>query len=356
MNIKIKILSLALISLITTHTVFALTSEDVDLLYKMGFISESQISTARSAVKNSQTTVQEKPETKFIYGANNSTSSSSCLKFTSDLYNGMSSSNVTALQKFLKTQGHFSAEPTGYFGKVTQSSVEKFQIAQSIVLNGTPETTGFGNVGPSTRSSIEKISCAGVSSQTGTNNFFGTNLDDYFTGGPDLSYDVKLNTDIDFNTNVDYNPQTNFKVADIKFDDIDFNTDIDFKTDINLDYNFGDNVFVRLYAKAVNGQFLRGGTNAPVAVPSKDVKINWESKDTKECFLSGDFKEKSLSAPSNGSATLTLTTPSAGSSYNGSSLYRLKVSCNASTTKAYVLPSSDSLLLWVYNASSTTTN
>lgn len=45
---------------------------------------------------------------------------------------------------------------TTYFGVETEKAVQRYQIAQGIVSYGTPETTGFGQLGPSTRASLNE--------------------------------------------------------------------------------------------------------------------------------------------------------------------------------------------------------
>ncbi|MFA7216954.1 MAG: peptidoglycan-binding protein, partial [Candidatus Paceibacterota bacterium] len=68
---------------------------------------------------------------------------------------GFSGENVTNLQKFLAEKGYTSSNYiTGYFGPLTQSALQKFQSDEGIVSSGTPETTGYGNAGPSTRARI----------------------------------------------------------------------------------------------------------------------------------------------------------------------------------------------------------
>lgn len=53
------------------------------------------------------------------------------------LYAGMQSSNVTDLQRDLKTLGYFgSYQPTGYFGAVTQQMVKKYQAQNYLVADG----------------------------------------------------------------------------------------------------------------------------------------------------------------------------------------------------------------------------
>lgn len=78
-----------------------------------------------------------------------------CLELNSNVRQGMkdsaSSSNVYALQSFLKVNNYMTASPTGYFGVQTLKGVKSFQKASNI----TP--TGF--VGSLTRAEIKKISC-----------------------------------------------------------------------------------------------------------------------------------------------------------------------------------------------------
>lgn len=53
------------------------------------------------------------------------------------LYAGMQGSNVTDLQRHLKTLGYFgSYQPTGYFGAVTQQMVKKYQAQNYLVADG----------------------------------------------------------------------------------------------------------------------------------------------------------------------------------------------------------------------------
>ena len=71
-----------------------------------------------------------------------------CITFSSNLYRGLSGSNVTNLQTYLSGQGYFTQTPTGYFGPITFSAVQKFQRAGGI------SATGY--VGVLTRASIQK--------------------------------------------------------------------------------------------------------------------------------------------------------------------------------------------------------
>lgn len=45
---------------------------------------------------------------------------------------------------------------TTYFGVETEKAVQRYQITKGIVSHGTPETTGYGQLGPSTRASLNE--------------------------------------------------------------------------------------------------------------------------------------------------------------------------------------------------------
>jgi hypothetical protein len=66
---------------------------------------------------------------------------------------------VTKLQGLLAKDSSLYPEGlvTGYFGSLTQKAVQRFQCKYGIVCSGTPETTGYGNVGLNTRLKMEEI-------------------------------------------------------------------------------------------------------------------------------------------------------------------------------------------------------
>jgi peptidoglycan hydrolase-like protein with peptidoglycan-binding domain/uncharacterized protein (DUF2141 family) len=66
------------------------------------------------------------------------------------------SGEVSDLQDFLQSQGYLNAEPTGYFGIMTQKAVRSFQSAYGISQTGT--------VGPLTRAKINGVSCGTIAS------------------------------------------------------------------------------------------------------------------------------------------------------------------------------------------------
>jgi PKD repeat protein len=72
-----------------------------------------------------------------------------CLALSYNLYAGMtdaqSQGEVSQLQAFL------GVSPTDYFGPLTQQAVQNYQASRGIVSYGSPDTTGWGFVGPQTR-------------------------------------------------------------------------------------------------------------------------------------------------------------------------------------------------------------
>ncbi len=82
---------------------------------------------------------------------------------------GERSSDVTALQTFLaKNPNNYpSGLVTGYFGTSTAEGVQKCQTNQGIVTEGTPESTGYGRVGPRTMSRLNDFMMQEITYQTG---------------------------------------------------------------------------------------------------------------------------------------------------------------------------------------------
>ncbi len=79
-------------------------------------------------------------------------SADGCPNPTRNLSLGSRGADVVQLQQFLLSQNLLAAgSATGYFGKLTQAAVQRFQRSKGIVSFGTPSTTGYGAVGPKTR-------------------------------------------------------------------------------------------------------------------------------------------------------------------------------------------------------------
>jgi hypothetical protein len=59
-------------------------------------------------------------------------------------------SEVANIQSALVRLGFMSLEPTGFFGPITEKAVKDFQCEEGIVCSGDPDSTGWGQVGPTT--------------------------------------------------------------------------------------------------------------------------------------------------------------------------------------------------------------
>ncbi len=96
------------------------------------------------------------------------TNNGTCVSpFTRQLQLGSSDAttggDVTRLQSYLASTGHFTyGKPTGFYGPATAEAVKRWQVEQGIVSSGTPETTGYGAFGPTTRAKLS-AQCVAVS-------------------------------------------------------------------------------------------------------------------------------------------------------------------------------------------------
>jgi hypothetical protein len=87
----------------------------------------------------------------------------SCPNLIRNLGRGMKGTDVTQFQNFLISQNLLASDNnTGFFGALTEIAVQQWQAKQGIVSSGTPNTTGYGAVGPRTRDRIA-MSCKGQS-------------------------------------------------------------------------------------------------------------------------------------------------------------------------------------------------
>jgi len=76
---------------------------------------------------------------------------------------GSTGIEVTRLQQFLAQDKSVYPEGTitGTYGPLTETAVKKFQIKNGIASSGTPDTTGYGAVGPRTAAAIATL-CGGT--------------------------------------------------------------------------------------------------------------------------------------------------------------------------------------------------
>ena len=79
--------------------------------------------------------------------------------FTVSLGEGMKSADVKKLQEMLASDPSIYPEGivSGFFGRLTKKAVQRFQEKYGIVSGGTPDTTGYGYVGPKTRAKLNEV-------------------------------------------------------------------------------------------------------------------------------------------------------------------------------------------------------
>ncbi|HEY4525269.1 MAG TPA: peptidoglycan-binding protein [Candidatus Paceibacterota bacterium] len=102
--------------------------------------------------------LQSQTQTAETYGG--APYNASCLVLTRDLYTDLDDAvthgEVSSLQRFLAQ--NYSIYPegrvTGYFGPATERAVQRWQAQNGVVSGGTPDSTGFGFVGPRTRAAM----------------------------------------------------------------------------------------------------------------------------------------------------------------------------------------------------------
>lgn len=88
-----------------------------------------------------------------------------CVELSRNLYLGLSDAQtngeVGKLQQFLISTGDYTyGEVTGYFGPATEQAVKRWQSRNGVVSSGTPDSTGYGAVGPSTRTAMARACVA----------------------------------------------------------------------------------------------------------------------------------------------------------------------------------------------------
>lgn len=88
-----------------------------------------------------------------------SASAASFNQITAQADLGMTNANVTNIQTYLASNSSFYPQGlvTGYYGQLTKAAVERFQTYYGIVSSGSPSTTGYGRVGPSTMDKMNAL-------------------------------------------------------------------------------------------------------------------------------------------------------------------------------------------------------
>ena len=82
-----------------------------------------------------------------------------CPAFTRTLVLGSRGEDIKMLQSVLSGDPGVYPERfiTGYFGKLTEKAVQRFQAKYGVISLGSPATTGYGAFGPRTRAKLKEI-------------------------------------------------------------------------------------------------------------------------------------------------------------------------------------------------------
>lgn len=102
-------------------------------------------------------------------GGSNATPKGTYSAFSRALSRGSSGSDVEQLQRALNDLGHYpEAIFSGYYGALTEEAIKRFQVSRGIVSSGTPQSTGYGRFGPSTRGALNDLLGNSQSAATGS--------------------------------------------------------------------------------------------------------------------------------------------------------------------------------------------
>lgn len=94
-----------------------------------------------------------------------SSSSSVCLALNNNLY--LDTTDASTDGEISKLQAFLGGRVTGYFGPATLQLVQNWQASHGVVSSGSPDTSGYGYVGPKTRAAMR---CGNATTYTPPNN------------------------------------------------------------------------------------------------------------------------------------------------------------------------------------------
>lgn len=149
MKFRVLIFIVVLGAVLLPGRVFAVTESELEALIRR---LQEQIAALQLAANskppqgNQVTNIADSGTQDFLY----------CLTSMGSLKQGNFGEDVRELQSFLAQDASVYPEKlvTGYYGALTVKAVQKWQAKQDIVFSGTPDTTGFGAVGPMTISKL----------------------------------------------------------------------------------------------------------------------------------------------------------------------------------------------------------
>jgi len=144
------IISLSVLFAFVLSPVFANAQTNEEIATQINALLK-QIEQLKAQLTQSTPSVNSSKPTEII-------NSGSCYKFNNYLSYGSrdskTSGEVSKLQNFLKEEGYFSGDVTGYFGTLTRNALRRWQYANGVVSSDSTSSVGYGSVGPQTRKKI----------------------------------------------------------------------------------------------------------------------------------------------------------------------------------------------------------
>lgn len=135
-----KLLALVIISVALPFTTSAVTIDEL----------QAQLQTLMAQIAGLQ-----QAQTGAVLGVSN------CPNLTRTLVLRSTGDDVVQLQKFLITNRYLaSGYDTGFFGSLTEVAVKKFQCEKMKICSGSTATSGYGAVGPKTRTVVAQVCSA----------------------------------------------------------------------------------------------------------------------------------------------------------------------------------------------------
>lgn len=117
-------------------------------------LKEKRMASTTVPVKSriaSTTPEKDRRETPQGLEKNNFPGASACAFLVRNLKRGEKGEDVKKLQEYLQTTGDFKEKIDGTFGPATEEAVKKIQARYKIISSGDATSTGYGAIGPRTR-------------------------------------------------------------------------------------------------------------------------------------------------------------------------------------------------------------
>jgi peptidoglycan hydrolase-like protein with peptidoglycan-binding domain len=200
--------------------------------------------------------------------------STTACNFTRNLFLGVRGDDVSCLQNYLRSTGHFTAQPTGYYGPLTKAAVAAWQSA-----NGVSPAAGY--FGPLSRAKYSQL--VGGTGGTGDNRRQGQGEEGSFTvviGSPG-------NSTVDAGVDI---PVYGIKVRAYGSDITINRVDLQFTVKVGTNTYSPSTLITAI--KAWDGSTLLKTVSSPVF--TQDSNLNWFTQVSGINFVVPKDQEKTL--------------------------------------------------------------